>query len=174
MRTLVTAFGLLPALALGAGCFSAELDAPDVCVGGLAVPFPANSFDAATDETISADDLGVPDSDQLDLRVEVRSLAVAPLVGVTDLDFVSALSVHAAAADPASALPEMPIIDMDAADMQDDGTLFAETPDPVDITDYLLAGDVRFIVNAAGEEPEMDWAAAMELCVHANAHYEKP
>jgi hypothetical protein len=174
---MVSAFGLLSSLALGAGCdpvlFSAELDAPDLCVGGLALPFPADSFDASTAQTISADDLGVPDNDDIDLQVSVRSLSLAPLVGVDDLGFVQSLSVHAAAADPASALPGVSIVDMDSGEMQDDGSLYVEPPAPVDISAYLRSGDVLFTVEAAGDRRETAWAASMEVCVHANARIEQ-
>ena len=158
MRTLVSVFGLVSVLALGAGCdpvlFSAELDAPDLCVGGMALPFPPDSFDASTEQTISADDLGVPDDDQLELQVSVTSLHIAPLLGVGDLGFVHSVTVHASAADPTSALSSVSIVEMDAGDMQGDGSLYVEPPAPVDISPYLLAGDVVFTVQAAGERPD--------------------
>jgi hypothetical protein len=178
MRTHFALFGLSSLLALGAGCdpvlFSAELDAPEVCVGGLPLPFPAESIDATTDQAISGDELGVPDSDDLELKVKVRSLALTPVTGVTDLSFMQGLSVWAASADPASDLPDVTIIDMDAGDLQDDGSLYVEPPSPVEIGDHLRAGDVLFTVEVAGDRPEMTWAAEMELCVHANARFEKP
>jgi hypothetical protein len=178
MRTLVSVFALLPVLALGAGCdpvlFSAEIDAPAVCIGGMALEFPPGSFDASTDETISADDLGVPDDDQFDLHVSVKSLSLSPLPGAGDLSFVDSVSVHAKAGDPATTLPQVSIGDMDSGDMQDDGSLYLEPPAPVAIGQYLLAGAVVFAVQASGDRPESVSGATMEVCVHANARFERP
>lgn len=172
MRTLNVFFALSSLLALGAGCFSAELDAPEVCVGGLPLPFPEDAADASTEQAISGDELGMPDSDDFALEVKVRSLAIKPVMGVTDLDFMEAMSVWAAPADPASSLTEVAIVEMASGELQDDGSLRVEPPVPVEIGAHLQAGDVLFNVELAGDRPETSWVAEMELCVHAKARYE--
>ncbi len=171
MRNLFSVCGLLPVLALGAGCFSAKIEAPEVCLGGLAVPFPPDSFDAATEDTISADDLGVPDDEDVDLKVHVRSLAFAPMTGVGDLSFLDTLAVHAAPADPASELHAVALVEMDDANMMEDGSMYGEPQDPVDITEHLRAGEMLFRIDAAGDRPDVMWMAEMELCVEAVARY---
>jgi hypothetical protein len=171
MRTLLSVFGLAAALPLGAGCLSAKIDAPEVCLGGLAVPFPPDSFDVVSEDTISADELGVPDGDDVELTVNVRSLALAPMEGVSDLRFLDLVSVQAAPADPASALQAVELVQMDATSMMEDGSMFGEPPSPVDISDHLRAGELLFRIDATGERPEIMWMAEMELCVEAVARY---
>ena len=172
MRITMSVCGLLPVLALGAGCLSAKIDAPQVCLGGLAVAFPPDSFEAASEDTISADDLGVPDDEDVDLKVHVRSLAMAPMTGVGDLSFLDTMSVHAAPADPASALQAVALVEMDSANMMEDGSMYGEPPAPVDITDHLRAGEMLLRIDAAGDRPDFTWMAEMELCVEAVARYE--
>ena len=172
MRTLLSVFGLVAALPLGAGCLSAKIDAPEVCLGGLAVPFPPDSLDVVSEDTISADELGVPDGDDVELTVNVRSLALAPMEGVSDLRFLDLVSVHAAPADPASALQAVELVQMDATSMMEDGSMFGEPPSPVDISSHLRGGEILFRIGATGEGPEFMWMAEMELCVEAVARYE--
>jgi hypothetical protein len=176
MRNLFSLCGSLAVLALGAGCdqslFSAKIEAPEVCLGGLAVPFPPDSFDVASEDTISADELGMPDDENLDLTVNVRSLALTPMAGVSDLGFIDVLNVHAAPADPASQLPWVALIAMDGTSMMADGSMYGEPPSPVDISDHLRSGDILFRIDAAGERPDFMWMAEMELCVDAVARYE--
>lgn len=171
MRITISVCGLLPVLALGAGCLSAKIEAPEVCLGGLAVPFPPNSFDVASEDTISADDLGVPDDEDADLTVHVRSLRMAPMSGVGDLTFLDTMNVHAAPADPASELQAVALVEMDSANMMEDGSMYGEPPSPVDISDHLRAGELLFRIDATGERPEIMWMAEMELCVEAVARY---
>lgn len=175
MRNLNTVCGALPALLLAAGCFSAKIDAPEVCLGGLALPFPPNSAssDVATEDTISADDLGVPEDEDLDLTVNVRSLAMASMSDeVSDLGFFDLVTVHAAPADPASELQAVALVEMDGDSMMEDGSMYGEPPSPVDISDHLRAGELLFRVDASGDRPDFMWMAEMELCVEAVARYE--
>ena len=177
MRTLFPVSGLLSLLALGAGCepvlFSAEIDAPEVCVGGLELPFPPSSFDVETEDTISADDLGIPDDEALELALRLRSLSITPMAGVGDLGFLDALIVTATPVDPDSELPELVLIDMDSGDLREDGSLYAEPPSPVEMAHYLRSGDLLFRVEASGERPDFMWAAELELCFDASARYEQ-
>lgn len=171
MRTLFSVFGLVAALPIGAGCLSAKIDAPEVCLGGLAVPFPPDSFDVVSEDAISADELGVPDGDDVELTVNVRSLALAPMEGVSDLRFLDLVNVRATPADPASALQAVELVQMDATSMMEDGSMYGEPPSPVDISDHLRAGELLFRIDATGEQPEIMWMAEMELCVEAVARY---
>jgi hypothetical protein len=170
MRTLVSTFGPLFALAL-AGCFSADIDVPEVCVGGLAIPVPPASTDITAEDTLSADELGVPDSDDIELGVEVRSVSIAAIQGVDDLSFIDQISVIAAPADPGSSVPEVALIAMDGGDLQADGSLRSEPSPRPELADLLRAGEVQFRVEMAGDRPDHRWMADMELCVHASAHY---
>ena len=173
MRNLITVCGLLPVVALGAGCMSAKIEAPEVCLGGLTVPFPPGSTDVASEDTISADDLGVPDDEDVDLTINVRSLALASMSDeVSDLSFFDLVNVHAAPADPASALDAVELVQLDATSMMEDGSMYGEPPSPVDISDHLRAGELLFRIDATGERPEIMWMAEMELCVEAVARYE--
>jgi hypothetical protein len=171
MRTLVSTFGPLFALAL-AGCFSADVDVPEVCIGGLAIPVPPASADIEAEDTISADELGVPDSEDFDLGVQVRSVSITPVQGVDDLSFLDHISVIAAPADPGSSLPEVVLIDMDAGDLQADGSLRSEPSPRPELADHLRAGEVLFRVEMAGDRPDHMWMADMELCVHASGSYQ--
>ncbi len=172
MRTLLTACGLAAALPLGAGCLSAKIDAPEVCLGGLAVPFPPDSADVATEDTLSADDLGVPDDEDVELTINVRSLALASMSDeVSDLSFFDLVRVQAAPADPASALQAVELVQLDSTSMMEDGSMYGEPPSPVDISDHLRAGELLFRIDATGERPEIMWMAEMELCVEAVARY---
>ena len=175
MRNLIPVCGPLAVLALGAGCdpalFSAKIDAPEVCLGGLAVPFPPDGEDVASEDTISADELGVPSGDDIDLTVNVRSLALAPMSGVSDLRFLDLVSVRAAPADPASQLHSVGLVEMDATSMMEDGSMYAEPPAPVDISEHLRAGELLFRIDATGDQPDFLWMAEMELCVEAIARY---
>jgi len=170
MRKFVPFCGALTILALSAGC--AKIEAPEVCLGGMAVPFPPDTFDVATEDAISADELGVPDDDSVDLTVNVRSVALAPMSGVDDLEFLDRVTVHAAPAAPDSALPELALVEMDAASMTEDGSMYGEPAEPVDISEHLRDGEVLFRIGATGKGPDSMWMAQMELCVEAVARYQ--
>ncbi len=178
MRTLIPIFGLLPSLVLASGCdpvlFSAELDAPDVCIDGYRLSFPPLGMEASSENTMSTDDLGLPDTDGIDLNVSVLSVGFAPTAGVEDLGFVHALSLRATSADQASSLPDVMVVDMDAADVTTDGGLYSEPETPVDIASQLTRGDVAFRLAVAGDLPDLAWQTRMELCVHAMARYRQP
>lgn len=170
MRALVSPLSLL-FLAAAPACVSAEIDAPEICVGGMELPFRPEAYGTTTEDSISGDDLGVPDSDSLDLVVIVRSVAITPTEGVSDLDFLSSLSVRAASAEPDSGLDEVMLIQMDGGDHMDDGSMFAEPTQPADIADHLRAGEVVFRVDIDGALPDTMWMTDMDLCVHAVANY---
>jgi hypothetical protein len=178
MRTLFPVLGLFPALLLASGCepmlLSAEIDAQEICVSGLTVPFAPSGYSGDTDSPISGEDLGFPDSDNFVVDVRVLSVGMTPAEGVTDLEFLDALSVSAAPADPASALPELMLIEMDEADHTSDGAMYAESANPADIADHLREGDVFFRFALSGDLPDEVWMADMDLCVHAVARYNQP
>jgi hypothetical protein len=170
---------LVPALALAAGCdpvlFSAELDAPEVCISGLEVPFPPSGYTGDTDRPINSGMLGVPQSKDFDLNIEVTSIRLAPTSGVSDLDFVHELRVSAVAAGPAAHRgDEVTLIEMDDSSRMDDGSMFAEPEVAPDIADLLMSGDVIFRFDLSGELPDDLWRANMDLCAHAVAQISQP
>jgi hypothetical protein len=171
MRNLVPVFTLLPVLAAGAGCFSAEIDAPEICLSGLTVPFVPEAYGMPAEKALSSDDLGVPDGDDVDLAVMVKGVGIAPTEGVSDMDFVDALTMSAAPADAASGLPEVLVVDMGAGNHTSDGAMYAEPTDRVDIGPHLRAGDVLLRVAISGDLPDYMWQTSMDLCVHAKAKY---
>lgn len=178
MRITKSLLGLVPVLGLAAGCsdplsFSAEIDAPEICISGLRVPFPPSDYQGNTDSPISGQDLGMPDSDAFDLDVTVSAVGLTPISGVRDLGFLDALTVSAVAADPASALPELMLVEMDEADHTPDGAMYAEPEAPANIAAHLESGDVYFRFGLSGELPDTVWEADVDLCVHAVASYEK-
>jgi hypothetical protein len=178
MRTLLSALALLPALGLAAGCdpvlFSAEVDAPEICISGLRVPFPPSGYTGSTDHPIAGEDLGFPDGDDFEIDVSVRSVGIIPTVGVDDLSFIDALSVRAVPADPASDLGDLMLVEMNDANHMNDGSMYAEPREPANIADHLRGGDVLFKFDLAGDLPDVLWETEMDLCVHAVARYEKP
>lgn len=179
MRTITSLFGLLPVIVLGAACdqpmlFSAELDAPDICIGGMRVPFPPSGYAGNTEHPISGEDLGMPDGDGYDLDVTVHAVGITASSGVDDLDFLDALTVTAVSADPATGLPELMLVEMDDADHTGDGAMYAEPAHPANIATHLRAGDVFFRLDLSGDLPDTLWEADMDLCVHAVASYDKP
>ena len=178
MRIPIPMFGLLPALALASGCepvlFSAKLDAPDVCISGYRLSFPALGIEASTENTMSSEDLGIPDSDGIDLDVFVMAVGFTATSGVGDLRFLDALSVRAGSTDQASSLPDVMMVEMDAADLTTDGAMYSEPQTPVDIAPHLTDGEVAFRLAATGDLPDVAWEGSMELCVHAMARYRKP
>ena len=179
MRITKSLLGLVPVLGLAAGCsdpvlFSAEIDAPEICISGLRVPFPPSNYEGNTDSPISGQDLGMPDSDAFDLDVTVRAVGITPVSGVRDLEFLDALTVSAVPADPSSGLPELMLVEMDEADHMPDGAMYAEPEAPANIATHLEAGDVFFRFGLSGQLPDTVWEADVDLCVHAVASYEKP
>jgi hypothetical protein len=179
MRIIKSLLGLVPVLGFAAGCdqpvlFSAEIDAPDICISGLRVPFPPSDYHGNTDSPISGQDLGMPDADAFELDVTVRAVGITAVSGVSDLGFLDALTVSAVAADPGSALPELMLVEMDEADHTADGAMYAEPETPANIATHLEAGDVFFRFGLSGQLPDTVWEADVDLCVHAVASYEKP
>ncbi len=177
MRNVFSVLSLVPLLTLAAGCepalFSAEIDAPEICISGLSVPFPPSGYTGDTDSPISGDDLGFPDSDGFEIDVKVLSVGITATDGVEDLEFLDTLSVSAAPADAATDLPELMLIEMDEADHTSDGAMYSRAAQPANIADHLSAGDVFFRFALTGDLPDVVWHADMDLCVHAVASYKK-
>lgn len=185
MRTPFLFSLLLPAVVLTVGCdsyYSAEIDAPEICFGGIEFPFvpPVPSevsghiepgTETTTEHTVSGDELGIPDLDKLELELNATSLAMMPMSGVADLEFIHSLSIRAVPAEPESDLAPVVLAEQDAGDRGDDGALRVLPGSPADLAPLLRAGDVTFQVALTGELPEVEWQAQMELCVHARASY---
>lgn len=178
MRTLITISSLLATAVFASGCdpvlFSAEVDAPEICISGLRVPFPPSGYTGNTDHPISGESLGFPDSEDLELDVSVRSVGIAPTVGVDNLDFLDGLSVSAVPVDLNSDLDEVMLVEMSDADHVGDGSMYAEPEQPVNIADHLRGGDILFKFDLSGDLPDFVWETEMDLCVHAKASYTKP
>src|SRR5262245_48022462 len=144
MRSLIPVLGLSSALVLASACdpvlFSAELEIPEVCIGGYQLEFSPVGTEVSGESgknRLSRDDLGLPDSDSFEIKVRVQGLGVAPTSGVDDLSFIEELKISAAAADDASDVAEVMLVDLDPSDLTSDGALWGEPETPVDISAHL-------------------------------------
>jgi hypothetical protein len=169
-------------LALAAACepvyFAAELHAPEVCVTGLELAFPAAIPGAVTKEPVSIEDLGVTLANEvgldldLELEVEVVGVGMAASEGVSDFDFLDLLRVRAAlAGDAAGELPMLELVEMDPGDRQQDGALYATPDQPVDLAGHLRHGDLALAVDLEGRLPEVAWRTELDLCVRISASH---
>ena len=176
MRALFS--GLLgTSIALLAGCdatyFSVEIDAQDVCVGNLVVPFLPSQLDGTFTETLSTSDLGFVLADGFDPRVEIFSFELTPIAGVEDLRFIESLLIQMAPESGAEELPVFDLIRMSGTDSLEGGALYTEPEAIVDISTYIAEGELVLSMELAGESPETPWVASLDLCAHTSATYKK-
>lgn len=176
MRTVLRSSALLAVLAL-AGCepvlFKAELDAPDVCLKGIAVTFPPTSVAALGSDPLSYTDLADALPDEVDLDIEVLELALTPAGGLASLDFVDRMAVRMQPLDPTASVAGVQLVELTSADHQSDGSMRRAPDAPIDISGFLSATDALFAFDVAGDLPEDTWQGEMDICVHTKASYTK-
>ncbi len=170
---------LLAALAT-TGCeaayFSAEVTAQEVCIIDMATQFPpapGSGAELATvlQTSIGEDDLGVRLADELDIDVQVLSVAVAPRANITDLSFVDSFSVSVGA--DGSVLPIIKVVDLTPQNLEA-GILYGEPSEAVDVTAHIRAGELQMDFELRGALPTQSWEANIDLCLSTQAKYTVP
>jgi hypothetical protein len=168
----------LPVISLASGCdpsmFSAQVEAPEICVTGLAFSVPAAAGEAVADQPLSLADLGLELLGEVAgepaLEVEVLGVGLVPGAGVTNLQFLDALRVRAVATEDL-ALPPLDVVEMNRGDHMSNGAIYAEPEHRVDLARHLRAGGLALAIELEGELPQVAWGSTLELCVQVVASY---
>ena len=157
--------------------FAAEVEAQEVCIIDMGVAFPSRSeapdgdFASVFETRVGEEDLGVRLSEDLEVDVQILSVAVAPLTNVDDLSFIDRMSVSVGA--DGSVIPPTLVVDM-TADHLSGGALYGEPAEKVDVTAHIRAGELVMDFEIAGSLPETDWEANVDLCMSTRAKYVAP
>lgn len=184
-RPLIATLPLLLVAACDFNVLVVEVESDEVCVIGLTADIPANVEGSVTvtltredrpedQEGEGAFDIDVPEGWEV-TELTLRGVAVRPEEGVSDLQFIDTVYLDMTAVDPDLDLPTVTLLDVDLTDhlynSSAGGSKFLESPNPINLVDYLSADELQFGLDLTGDMPAQEWVFGMDVCFTFVAEY---
>ncbi len=147
-----------------------ESEVQELCIVDLSSEFDgiselASGVDGIVSRVFGNEDLGITLSDKFSTKMYLRGVGIYAADGIEDFGFIDSLRVEVSTAggQAVELLNANPI-----ADSED---WFVASESGVDIATFIESEDMQLLVEFVGTMPKVDWAANLEVCVHAEAAY---